>query len=33
MMWTSEELVTHLIVKLLELILGVEMTLYQGVMV
>jgi hypothetical protein len=33
MMWTSEELVTHVIVKLLELILGVEMTLYQGVMV
>jgi hypothetical protein len=33
MMWTSEELVTHLIVKLLELVLGVEMTLYQGVMV
>jgi hypothetical protein len=32
-MWTSEELVTHVIVKLLELILGVEMTLYQGVMV
>jgi hypothetical protein len=32
-MWTSEELVTHLIVKLLELVLGVEMTLYQGVMV
>jgi len=33
MMWTSEEIVTHLIVKLLELVLGVEMTLYQGVMV
>ena len=33
MMWTSEELVTHLIVKLLELVLGVEMTLYRGVMV
>jgi hypothetical protein len=33
MMWTNEELVTHVIVKLLELILGVEMTLYQGVMV
>jgi len=33
MMWTSEELVTHIIVKLLELVLGVEMTLYQGVMV
>jgi hypothetical protein len=33
MMWTSEELVTHFIVKLLELVLGVEMTLYQGVMV
>jgi hypothetical protein len=32
-MWTSEELVTHFIVKLLELVLGVEMTLYQGVMV
>ena len=32
-MWTSEELITHVIVKLLELILGVEMTLYQGVMV
>jgi hypothetical protein len=32
-MWTSEEIVTHLIVKLLELVLGVEMTLYQGVMV
>jgi len=32
-MWTSEELVTHIIVKLLELVLGVEMTLYQGVMV
>jgi hypothetical protein len=33
MMWTSEELLTHVIVKLLELVLGVEMTLYQGVMV
>jgi len=33
MMWTSEELVTHIIVKLLELVLGVEMTLYHGVMV
>jgi len=32
-MWTSEELVTHIIVKLLELVLGVEMTLYHGVMV
>ena len=29
---TSEELVTHFIVKLLELVLGVEMTLYGSVM-
>jgi hypothetical protein len=33
MMWTSEEVVTHLLVKLLELVLGVEMTLYGSVMV
>jgi len=30
---TSEQLLTHVIVKLLEIILGVEMTLYHGVMV
>lgn len=30
---TSEQLLTHVIVKILELVLGVEMTLYQGVMV
>jgi hypothetical protein len=30
---TTEQLLTHVIVKLLELALGVEMTLYQGVMV
>lgn len=29
----GEELVTHLIVKLLELVLGVEMTLYGSLMV
>jgi len=30
---TSEQLFTHVIVKLLELILGVEMTLYGSVVV
>lgn len=30
---TSEQILTHVIVRLLELVLGVEMTLYQGVMV
>jgi hypothetical protein len=30
---TSEQLLTHVIVKLLELILGVEMTLYGSVVV
>jgi|14BtaG_2_1085337.scaffolds.fasta_scaffold08944_7 hypothetical protein len=30
---TSEQVLTHVIVKLLELVLGVEMTLYHGVMV
>ena len=30
---TSEQLLTHVIVKLIELVLGVEMTLYHGVMV
>ena len=30
---SGEQLLTHVIVKLLELVLGVEMTLYQGVMV
>jgi len=33
MMWTSEALVTHVLVKLIELVLGVEMTLYGSVMV
>lgn len=32
-MWTAEELATHLLVKLLELVLGVEMTMYGSVMV
>lgn len=30
---SGEQLLTHVVVKLLEIILGVEMTLYQGVMV
>jgi len=30
---SGEQLLTHFVVKLLEIILGVEMTLYQGVMV
>ena len=30
---TNEELVTHLIVKLLEFVFGVEMTMYGSVMV
>ena len=30
---SGEQLLTHVIVKLLEVILGVEMTLYGGVMV
>lgn len=30
---TSEQILTHVIVKLLELILGVEMTLYGSVVV
>jgi hypothetical protein len=29
---TSDQLLTHLIVKLLELVLGVEMTMYGSVM-
>jgi hypothetical protein len=33
MMWTSDAIVTHLIVKLLEFVLGVEMTMYGSVMV
>jgi len=33
MMSASEQLLTHVIVKLLELVLGVEMTLYHGVIV
>ena len=30
---SGEQLLTHVIVRLLEVILGVEMTLYGGVMV
>jgi hypothetical protein len=32
-MTTAEQFMTHIVVKVLELILGVEMTLYGSVMV